>query len=460
LGSPLRLVLSSQSYGPRRSTLQAGVANDKPRNEVILKGETVMSHIVNCTIAFAVLAGASVAATAGDWTQFRGPGGLGISEETGIPTSWSATENITWKAEMPGPGASCPITLGNRVFITCYSGYGIEPATGEQEVLLRHLLCLDRANGDVVWHKTFEPTLPEHKYQGEGSYHGYAASTPVTDGERLYVFFGKSGVFSFDLNGEQLWRAQVGDRTSGWGSGGSPVLYKNLVIVNASVESGSLVALDKESGDEVWKTGGIGSAWNTPVLVPGQGRTELVVSIQNHLVSLNPDDGKELWRAEGVHRYVCPSVVYHEDVVYAIGGGHTSLAVRTGGSGDVSKSHGLWRLKKGANVSSPVYYKGHLYWTRDGSTACCQNPATGEFIYEERLPDAGRVWSSPVLADGKLYYVSQHKGTFVVAASPKFELLAHNVIDDDDSRTNASPIVSNGQLLLRSDRNLYCIGKK
>ena len=157
-------------------------------------------------------------------------------------------------------------------------------------------------------------------------------------------------------------------------------------------------------------------------------------------------------------RYVCPSVIYKDEVVYAIGGGHTSLAVRIGGSGDVSKTHGLWRLNKGANVSSPVYYDEHLYWTRDGNTVCCQNPATGEIVYEERLQAAGRIWSSPVLADGKLYYVSQHNGTYVVAAKPKFELLAHNVIEDDDSRTNASPVVSDGQLLLRTDRMLYCIG--
>lgn len=137
----------------------------------------------------------------------------------------------------------------------------------------------------------------------------------------------------------------------------------------------------------------------------------------------------------------------------------TSLAVRTGGSGDVTTSHGVWRLNKGSNVSSPIYYEGYLYWTRDGNLARCQNPATGEMVYEERV-QPGTGWSSPVMANGKLYYMSQQKGTFVVAAKPKFELLAHNVFEDDDSRTNASPTVSNGQLLLRTDRHLYCIGLK
>jgi outer membrane protein assembly factor BamB len=401
-------------------------------------------------------------AAAADWTQFRGPGGLGISEETGVPVKWSATENVAWKTELPGPGSSSPITLGDRIFVTCYSGYGLEPGMGDQKDLVRHLLCLDRKTGKEIWHKEFQPKLPEHKYQGEGSYQGYAASTPVTDGERLYVFFGKSGVFCFDLDGKELWTASVGEGTNGWGSGCSPVLYGKLLIVNASVESGSLVALDKSSGAEVWRTKGVSSSWNTPVLVRLPNATELVVSIQNFIVGYNPDTGEELWRAEGVHRYVCPSVVAHEDVVYAIGGGHTSLAVRCGGRGDVSKSHVLWRTTKGSNVGSPVYYEGHLYWSGDsGGFVCCQDAKTGETVYQERLEKSpGRIWSSPVLAEGRLYFVSQHEGTFVVAAKPKFELLAHDVIEDDKSRTNASPAVSHGQLLIRTDRCLYCIANR
>jgi len=411
--------------------------------------------------ALAILAVATTAVSAEDWSQFRGPGGLGASQETQLPQTWSSSENIAWKAAMPGPGASSPITLGERVFITCYSGYGLEPGAGEQEKLVRHLLCLNRTDGAVLWRKQIEPKLPEHKYQGEGSYHGYAASTPTTDGERLYVFFGKTGVLCFDLEGQELWRVSVGENTNRWGSGTSPLLYKELVIINASVESGSLVALNKVTGEEVWRAKGINASWNTPLLVSGKNRTELIVSVANRVRSFNPDTGEELWNADGVHRYVCPSVIHHEGVAYVIGGGHTSLAIRTGGEGDVTSSHTLWRSKKGSNVSSPIYHKGHLYWTRDGGIACCQNPSTGEMVYEERLPaKSGRVWSSAVLADGKLYYVSQHSGVLVIAAQPKFDLLSHNLLEDDDSRANASLAVSNGQLFLRTDGFLYCIGKK
>lgn len=140
---------------------------------------------------------------ADDWTEFRGPGGQGVSLEKGLPLKWSSTENIVWQADLPGPGASSPVTLRDRVFVTSYSGYGLEPNAGDQKDLRRHLLCFDRTSGKPLWSKTFEPALPEHNYEGEGSYHGYAASTPTTDGERLYVAFGKSGVYCFDLDGQE-----------------------------------------------------------------------------------------------------------------------------------------------------------------------------------------------------------------------------------------------------------------
>jgi outer membrane protein assembly factor BamB len=414
--------------------------------------------------SLAFLAFAFCSLLGADWTEFRGPNGLGISTEKGLPVQWSDDKNIVWKTKLPGPGTSSPVTTGDRVFLTCYTGYAVNAdKPGSMEDLRRHVLGLDRESGTIRWAKEFQPELPEHKYQGEGSYHGYASSTPAIDGERLYVFFGKSGVFCFDLDGKQLWHADVGKRTHGWGSGASPVLYKNLVIINASVESGQVVALDRTNGKEVWKAPGVGSAWNTPLLVKvPSGETELVVSVQNWVVGLDPDTGKELWRAEGVHRYVCPSVVAHDGVVYAIGGGNTSLAVKAGGRGDVTKTHVLWRENKGSNVSSPLYHDGHLYWASDNNgVVYCQEAATGKFVYQKRLePPSGLIYASPVLADGKIYYVSQRKGTYVVPAKPEFELLAHNVFKEDGSRTNASPAVSKGQLLLRSDQYLYCIGSK
>lgn len=401
---------------------------------------------------------------AAEWNQFRGPGGMGTSDAKGLPTEWSSRKNIVWKAALPGAGTSTPVTIGNRVYLTCYSGYALDANNpGKMEDLKRHLVCVDQDGGKVLWSKEFKPVLPEHKYAGEGAYHGYSSSTAVTDGSLLYVFFGKSGVFCFDLEGKQLWHASVGTGIHGWGSGASLLLYKNLLVVNASVESGALVALDKTTGKEVWRALGISAAWNTPVLVTAPSdEVELAVSVQDRLLGLNPDSGKELWHAEGVHRYVCPSVVAQDGVIYAIGGGHTSLAVRAGGRGDVTKSHGVWRVNKGSNVSSPIYHGGHVYWASDnGGIVHCQDAATGKFAYSERLvPESGLIYASPVLADGKIYYVSQRNGTYVISAQPKFKLLAHNIFEDDKSRTNASIAISNGRLLLRSDQNLYCIIKR
>ena len=399
--------------------------------------------------------------TGADWRQFRGPTGMGIVEGN-IPETWSSEKHVAWRSSLPGPGTATPIIVGEFVYVTCYSGYGIRPSEGEMTRLRRHLVCLDRASGNLIWGKSFEPVLPEHAYQGEGAYHGYASSTPITDGERLYVFFGKSGVFCFDFSGKQLWRVSVGDGIHHWGSACSLILHGDLLIVNSSVESRKLIALDKHTGTNVWSVAGIESSWNTPLIVPVSGQSsELVISIQDWILGMNPDNGEELWRSEGIHRYVCPSVVSNDGIIYAIGGGHTGLAVRSGGRGDVTNSHVLWRKNRGSNVTSPLYYQGKLYWASErNGIAYCQDAATGEFIYQQRMsPQPGLIYASPIRVDDRIYYLSQHGGTYVVRAASEFDLIAHNVFEEDDSRLNASPAVSGDSLYIRTDRFLYCIRK-
>src|SRR5262249_52450397 len=208
-----------------------------------------MRYLQNACVLLLLFAPCATAR--GDWRQFRGPTGQGVSDDRNVPFQWSADSNIAWKMKLPGAGASSPIILGKRIYLTCYSGYGMDTKKpGEQKDLRRHLLCLDRANGQVIWAKEFEPVLPEHNYDGEGSYQGYAASTPITDGEKLFVFFGKSGVFCFDLDGKQLWHVFVGKGIDHWGSGASPMFYKDLLIINASVESTAVIALEKSNGKE------------------------------------------------------------------------------------------------------------------------------------------------------------------------------------------------------------------
>jgi outer membrane protein assembly factor BamB len=406
---------------------------------------------------------AALPAGGADWTQFRGPHGAGSSPETGLPTTWSETENLVWRAKLPGPGTSSPVVVGRRVYLTCYTGYGLEPGQGDMNDLMRHLVCIDRDRGAILWTRDFKPELPESKYQrGNDSQHGYSSSTPASDGQRLYVFFGKAGVYGLDLDGKEIWHAGVGTRTGGWGSSNSPVLYRGLVIINASVESGSLVALDKATGKEVWRAKGIGASWNTPVLVdvPGGG-TELVVNESKAVIGFDPASGQELWRVGGFGGYVCPSVVAHQGVVYVVRTGSKAggaLAIKAGGRGEVSASHVLWRANGSSVVSSPVYYDGRLYWA--GGTAVCLDAATGKELFRGRPSGNPRYYASALAADGKIYCVARFTGTNVIAANPPFKELAHNQFADDNSRTNASPIVSAGCLLLRTDRYLYCIGKK
>ena len=402
----------------------------------------------------------SSVSSAGDWRQFRGPGGLGISNETNLPVRWSDTENLLWKTEMPGAGASSPIILGDRVYLTCYSGFGVSRRDrGSMEDLRRHVVCVNRTDGKIVWNKIVLPKLPESDRVRD---HGFAAPTPITDGKHLYVFFGKSGVYKFDLNGNQIWNTDVGSETHGWGCGTSPVLYQNLVIVNASVESRSLVAFDKQSGKEVWRAPGMHASWNTPILVDVKGgKQELVVSVQGSILGFEPQTGEQLWSCRGVRQYVCPSAVAKDGIVCVIGGrSPNAMAVRAGGRGDVTETHLLWRNNEiGSTVSSPVIIGDHVYWINERNpTAFCLQLETGDIVYQKRVSIAP--YSSAVSADGKIYLVDRYRGTYVLAGKPKFEQISNNRFEDDRSTFNASIAISNGNIFIRSDRFLYCIGKK
>jgi outer membrane protein assembly factor BamB len=401
----------------------------------------------------------AASAYAADWNQFRGSDGQGISSDKGLPTTWSATENIVWKSELPGPGTSSPIFVGDRILLTAYSGYNVpnQPA-GNMEDLKRYVVCLRRGDGQLQWTADVPSKLPEQETIRDG--HGYASSTLASDSQRIYAFFGKSGVFALDLSGKILWQADVGSSLHGWGSAASPVLYENLVLINASVESQSLIALDKQTGQEIWRARGIKESWNTPLLVktPG-GKVELVVAIMGQVQGFDPASGERLWTCEtGIAWYMVPSLVADQGVVYCIGGRTGgALAVKAGGRGDVTDSHRVWVGKKGSNVSSPLFHEGHLYWAHEAlGIVYCAEAATGKIIYEERLPRASQFYASPVLADGKIYQLTRNGRAFVLAAQTKFELLATNELGDR-STFNASPVAADGRLFLRSDRYLYCL---
>lgn len=396
-----------------------------------------------------------------DWATFRGPTSMGLSKATGLPTQWSSQKGIVWKTELPGAGASSPIVFGDRVYLTSYTGYFVPgEESGSLDQLKRHLLSIDLKSGKLLWDRSMAAQLPEEEKIRD---HGYAANSVAVDAQRVYAFFGKTGVFAFEHSGEQLWKTDVGSKTHGWGTSASPVLYKDLVFINASVESESLFALNRDTGKVVWQADGIREAWNTPVVVKSEaGREELVVATQGKVLAFSPSDGKLLWSCNtDIGWYMVPCVVAHDGVVYCLGGrsGTASLAVKAGGSGDVTKTHRLWTSVKGSNVSSPVYQNGYLYWAHESrEIAYCLDAKTGEVVYEKRLNRAGQFYSSALLADGKLYYVSREGKTFVLAAKPEYVEVAINDLNDG-SVFNASPAVAGDRLLIRSDRFLYCLGE-
>jgi outer membrane protein assembly factor BamB len=297
-----------------------------------------------------------------DWPQFRGPGGLGHGSGS-VPTQWGDDKNLLWKAKLPGPGASSPIVVGDKIFVTCWTG-ATKKSTND---LKRYIVCFDRS-GKQLWQKDFPARTKDFPFKGYTALHGYASSTPVSDGKRLFAFFGAAGVYALDLDGKQLWHASVGTRFGKWGSGASPVLYKDLVIVPAAVESNEFVAFDQASGKKIWSQKVNGEeSWSSPLLVKVGDKAELVVGEDKRVLGIDALTGELLWTCRGINDYICPTAVAHDGVIYAVGGLTTpgAIAFKAGGRGDITNSHRLWAIRKGSNVSSPVYHDGHLYWAHD-----------------------------------------------------------------------------------------------
>lgn len=452
------------------------------------------------SVGVALLA-AALPAHAADWIRFRGDNGSGIVTDTNVPTTWSDSENLRWKTELPGPGFSSPIIVGDKIVVTCYTGYGLSREDpGNIENLKRHLVCIDRKSGDQLWSVTVDATLPEDPFAGPGvPAHGYASHTPTSDGEHIFAFFGKSGVMAFDLSGKQIWKTSVGTGSDpqAWGSAASLVLLGDKLIVNASAESRSLVALNKADGKEIWRTEveSLAQTWGTPIVIEGASGTELVLSVPEEIWGLNPANGKLRWYALGSEaRGMATSLIADNDTVYCVGGmmGGKSVAVKTGGKGDVTDTHTVWQGRGFSQFGSAVLHEGHLYGASENGVAFCVDAATGEPVYQTRLatgeavqaaaagPPGGRrggggggaggrrrggrggmgsrSYGSALLVGDKVYYTEQSGATYVFEASPKsFQLISKNQLGSTGDGFNATPAVSDGELVIRSNKFLYCV---
>jgi len=400
--------------------------------------------------------------SAEDWPEFLGPGGIAKSSDV-VPTTWSDSDNLAWKVDLPGTGSSSPIIVGDKLLVTCYVASDAEEK--------RQLLCFDKNSGERLWHVDFPIDYTEDRYQGYLTQHGYASNTPVSDRESIYVFLGKGGVHSITLDGEKNWSVDVGKESSNrqWGSAASLVLFEDMVIVNASEESQSIIALDKASGEERWKqeAGMLELTYGTPRIVTlDNGRQELVVSVPSEIWSLNPTTGKLNWYCESpMTGNVCPSVVVDGETIYSFGGYQQSgsIALKAGGKNDVTDSHVEWTNRSSSYVATPLLHNDRFYWIDDRGIAYCTSAADGEVIYRERVNDlaSGRpVYASPVLIGDHIYVVTRRSGTIVYKPGDSFEPVAQNVIAGDETDFNASPAVSDKKLYLRSNQALYCISSK
>ncbi|MCC6233552.1 MAG: PQQ-binding-like beta-propeller repeat protein [Verrucomicrobiales bacterium] len=415
-----------------------------------------------------VLFSAAVA-HAGPWPSWRGPHQDGTTTETAFPTSWSPTNNVRWRVDLPGPGNSTPIVWSNFVFV---SQAVPKPST-------RAVLALDRATGKVLWQTGALWEDPETTHEDNP----FCAASPVTDGERVIAYFGSAGIYAIDYTGLILWRRDnIDDQKHGWGYSSSPVIHGDHVYVyHGPGPSSRLYALSKKSGKVTWqvplpepvptertdgfkgRTPGILGNFGSPLVATVAGRTQVILGFPESLRSYHADTGEELWRARGLNPLVYTTPLLVGNQVIAMGGFNgSSLAVRADGSGDVTATHRTWydeRSKKN-RIGSAVAKGDHLYLINVDGFLECLEARTGRQVWEERLNGPGAndaSWSSLTLAGDHLYALNKSGDGFVIKASPKFEVVSTNTVAEP---LNSSVAMSDGELFIRTWKGLWCIGGK
>lgn len=386
------------------------------------------------------------------WPRWRGPSGQGLAAGEGYPDAWSDTENVRWRAAVPGRGHSSPIVWKDHLFVT--TAYD----DGRVSVLAYRV-----SDGRQLWESFAPDNTGEHIHRKNS----HASATAATDGRRVYASFGNKGVLAVDFSGKQLWHRSLGTFANYHGSAGSPLLYKDRLIVYQDHKGGSqggafVAALDTRTGATLWRTERGGSVgWGTPVAVRAFGRDEIVVSSQHRVQAYDPGSGGELWSCAGNTFEVIPTpVVGHGLVFCSSGRAGPTLAIRPGGKGDVAATHLAWKASKGSPfVPSPLLLGDLLYMVNDmASVATCYEARTGEVVWQGRLGEEQREGfsASPVAADGKLFFTNDRGETFVLRAGRRFELLRVNALN---APVLASPALVNGRFYFRTDKELVAVGR-
>ena len=384
-----------------------------------------------------------------NWPCWRGPRLDGTSHEKKVPLRWSGTSNVVWKTALPGAGHASPIVWDDRIFT-------VGAMSASQD---RVLVCLDRTNGRIVWQQTVLNAPLERKH----SLNSHASSTPATDGDLVYVAFldgDKTLVAAYDFNGRQRWLVRPGPFASVHGFCSSPILHQDKVIVNGDHDGDSyLVALSRADGRTLWKTPRENRtrSYCAPLIRDIAGRTQMVLSGDKCVASYDPHNGKRWWVIDGPTEQFVASPVYSEktSLLYITGGfpDHHILAIKPDGSGNVTRTHIVWRTIKGvAYVPSPIIEGDYFLVVSDSGVAHCYEAATGKLAWAERM---GEHHASLVSAEGRVYFLNDNGVMNVVKPGPSFVRLAQNELGE---KTFASPAISQGQIFLRGDRSLFCIG--
>jgi outer membrane protein assembly factor BamB len=416
-----------------------------------------------------------------NWPAWRGPNATGVSSESNLPERWSATENIAWQAPLRGAGVSSPVVFGNLVFVTSQEGTGVRrqgnhPSlvqgaeagkSGEQTLTgaaqserTRFVVAaFDRTTGKRAWEHVLDAEGTEH---GVHDKHNLASPSPVADGERVYAWFGTGQLVALDMKGKVVWQRHLakeyGAFDINWGHASSPALYKGSLILPCYHSPASyLLSVDARTGKTRWKAdrGKDVISYSTPVVVEGPSGAEIVINTSEGVEAHNPETGERLWHFAEPNRFPIPVASPHQGTLYLTRGYRSGpyMAIKTGGRGDVTKTHVAWHVPTGAPyVPSAVHYNGVFYMAGENGIVNAIDAATGERLWQERI--GGIFTASPVAGDGKVYLVSETGETVVLQAGRTAKVLARNTLG---GHFVASPAIAAGHLFLRADDRLIAI---
>ena len=406
------------------------------------------------------------------WPQWRGPYATGVSKTADPPIEWSETKNVRWKVEIPGRGSASPVVWGDRIFVLSAVPSGADAAAAHQPrggvrpaVPHRYVVvALDRKTGKVIWQRTARESTPhEGSHPDNGT---YASSSAITDGQRVYAFFDSEGLYAYDMDGTLLWNKDLGDKKmrNEFGEGCTPVLYGDRIVVWDHQGPSLIVALDKMTGKELWRTERQEiDSWATPLVVEEGGRAQVITSGMSRLRSYDVETGKLVWEGPGLTMNPIPSPVYGDGVVFATSGfrGNSLKAIRLADAkGDIGATNAVaWSLNHDTPyVPSPLLYDGILYLLKSNSGLLSAYDAqTGKPHYQlQRLENVPNVFASPVGAGGRIYVPGREGTTIVLRAGSSYEVLAKNTLDDG---FDASPALVDHDIYLRGYKYLYAVGR-